>query len=44
MLLNEGFILSAFNEWGPSIEQLDLGLNWIEVRERPAFLLVNQGI
>ena len=40
MLLDAGFILSALNEWGASIEQLEQGLEWAKSRERPIFLII----
>lgn len=40
MLLDAGFILSALNEWGASIEQLEQGLEWVKSRERPMFLII----
>jgi SAM-dependent methyltransferase len=40
MLLDAGFVLSALNEWGASIQQLEQGLEWVKSRERPIFLII----
>jgi hypothetical protein len=40
LLLEEGFVLSDLDEWGPSDEHLNVHPDWIANRERPMFLIV----
>lgn len=40
LLLSAGFVLSAMVEWGPTVEQLENGLDWPKTRDRPPFLIM----
>jgi SAM-dependent methyltransferase len=40
ILLTAGFVLSAMVEWGPTLEQIENGLDWAKTRDRPPFLML----